>query len=69
MGVLSLEAKKAYAARTRQSNYTASLRLAGFKMTFADGQKSLPTREEVSKFFSRDAADDAILNESTEARC
>ncbi|UUQ65644.1 YhfG family protein [Pseudomonas fuscovaginae UPB0736] len=52
MGTLSLEAKKAYAARTRQSNYAASLRLAGFKMTLADGEKSLPSREEVLKAFS-----------------
>jgi len=53
MGVLSLEAKKAYAAKTRQSNYAASLRLAGFKMTFAEGQRSLPSREDVLKVVSR----------------
>ncbi|SEI17326.1 YhfG family protein [Pseudomonas asplenii] len=53
MGTLSLEAKKAYAARTRQSNYAASLRLAGFKVTFADGEKKLLSREEVLRALSR----------------
>lgn len=53
MGTISLEAKKAYAAKTRQSNYAASLRLEGFKTTLADGERSLPSREEVLKPFPR----------------
>jgi hypothetical protein len=53
MGTISLETKKAYAAKTRQSNYAASLRLEGFKTTLADGEKSLPSREEVLKAFSK----------------
>ncbi|UZE31140.1 YhfG family protein [Pseudomonas asplenii] len=56
MSVLSLEAKKAYAARTRQSNYAASLRLAGFNMTFADGERGLPSREDVLKAFSKSSS-------------
>ncbi|MGN8277774.1 YhfG family protein [Pseudomonas sp. SMV71] len=53
MGTISLETKKAYAARTRRSNYAASLRLEGFKVTFADGERKLPTREEVLKTFTQ----------------
>jgi len=53
MGTISLETKKAYAAKTRQSNYTASRRLEGFKTTLADGEKNLPLREEVLKAFSK----------------
>ncbi|MPQ68552.1 MULTISPECIES: YhfG family protein [Pseudomonas] len=56
MGTISLEAKKAYAAKTRQSNYAASLRLEGFKTTLADGERSLPSREEVLKAFSKNRA-------------
>ncbi|WP_273822382.1 YhfG family protein [Pseudomonas asplenii] len=55
MGNISLEAKKAYAAKTRQSNYTASLRLEGFKTTLADAEKSLPSREELLKTFSKNS--------------
>ncbi|MGP0011515.1 MULTISPECIES: YhfG family protein [unclassified Pseudomonas] len=55
MGAISLEAKKAYAAKTRQSNYAASLRLEGFKTTPADGEKSLPSREEVLEAFSKNS--------------
>lgn len=51
MGTLSLEAKKAYAAKTRKSNYAASLRLEGFQMTLADGERKLPSREEVLQAF------------------
>ncbi|WP_123341936.1 YhfG family protein [Pseudomonas brassicacearum] len=53
MGNISLETKKAYAARTRRSNYAASLRLEGFKMTLADGEGKMPTREEVLKAFAK----------------
>ena len=34
MEIISLEAKKAYAVKVRQSNYMASLRLEGFKVTY-----------------------------------
>ncbi|SEP59634.1 hypothetical protein SAMN05216600_10130 [Pseudomonas cuatrocienegasensis] len=47
MGTLSFEAKKAYAARTRKSNYLASLRLEGFKTSLADSNSKLPSRDEI----------------------
>ncbi|TWC15686.1 MULTISPECIES: YhfG family protein [unclassified Pseudomonas] len=53
MGNISLETKKAYAARTRRSNYAASLRLEGFKVTFSDSEGKMPTREEVLKIFTK----------------
>jgi len=53
MGTISLETKKAYAARTRRSNYAASLRLEGFKVDYADGNLKMPTREEVLKTFTK----------------
>ncbi|BBP60460.1 YhfG family protein [Pseudomonas sp. St316] len=53
MGTVSLEAKKAYAARTRRSNYAASLRLEGFKVSFSEDERKLPTREEVLKAFTQ----------------
>lgn len=43
----SFEAKKAYCAKTRQSNYAASLRLEGFDTSRSDGTRKLPTREAV----------------------
>lgn len=51
MGNISLKAKKAYAAKTRRSNYAASLRLEGFKVTVEDGERKLPSREEVLQAF------------------
>ena len=42
---LTLEEKKAYYAKVRQSNYAASLRLEGFNTTPADAKRKLPTRE------------------------
>ncbi|MBE7373599.1 YhfG family protein [Pseudomonas lopnurensis] len=45
MSSLSLQAKKAYYAKVRQSNYAASLRLEGFDTTPADAKRELPTRE------------------------
>ncbi|BAN48136.1 YhfG family protein [Metapseudomonas resinovorans] len=41
----SLQAKKAYFAKVRQSNYAASLRLEGFDVTPADADRKLPTCE------------------------
>ncbi|MDX3895931.1 YhfG family protein [Pusillimonas sp.] len=45
MEKLSLEAKKAYFAKQRRSNYTASLRLEGFKVSSDVGSPQLPTRK------------------------
>lgn len=56
MGTISLEAKKAYAAKTRKSNYAASLRLEGFHTTPADAERTLPSREEVLKDFVKNRA-------------
>lgn len=56
MGAVSLEAKKAYAARTRRSNYAASLRLEGFKVSPEDTECKLPSREEVLKTFTKTRA-------------
>lgn len=56
MGTVSLEAKKAYAARTRRSNYAASLRLEGFKVSFSESDCKMPTREEVLKTFTKTRA-------------
>lgn len=41
----SLEAKKAYCAKTRHSNYLASLRLEGFDTSRQDVNRKLPTQE------------------------
>ncbi|MBP6020436.1 MAG: DUF2559 family protein [Burkholderiaceae bacterium] len=41
----SLEVKKAYFAKHRQSNYSASLRLEGFKISPVEGDPHLPTRK------------------------
>ncbi len=52
----SLQAKKAYCAKARQSNYAASLRLEGFQVTVADVDRKLPSREAVlSELRSRQA--------------
>ncbi|WP_311969699.1 YhfG family protein [Pseudomonas baltica] len=50
---ITLETKKAYAAKTRKSNYAASLRLEGYKMNPADGDRDLPTHEEILKAFTK----------------
>lgn len=60
MGTISLETKKAYAARTRRSNYAASLRLEGFEGFASNaehGEHKLPSREEVLKTFTKTRAD------------
>lgn len=41
----SLEEKKAYFAKHRQSNYAASLRLEGFQVSSHRGDQCLPIRE------------------------
>ncbi|GLK88156.1 YhfG family protein [Pseudomonas turukhanskensis] len=45
----SLEAKKAYIAKSRLSNYAASLRLEGFQTTPEDAELKYKTREEALK--------------------
>ncbi|MDH4872173.1 YhfG family protein [Pseudomonas sp. BN515] len=47
MPPLSLRAKQAYCAKTRRSNYAASLRLEGFDTSPADAERKLPSREEI----------------------
>ena len=47
----SLTAKKAYCAKTRRSNYVASLRLANFNTTPLDIARPLPTREYLLKTY------------------
>jgi hypothetical protein len=47
MAPTSLQAKKAYYAKVRQSNYAASLRLEGFDTTPEDGERALPSKESV----------------------
>jgi hypothetical protein len=49
MASKSLEVKKAYIAKSRLSNYVASLRLAGFSTTPEDAELKLKTRAEVLK--------------------
>ncbi|MFI8482887.1 YhfG family protein [Pseudomonas sp. NPDC078700] len=51
MSAASLQAKKAYFAKARQSNYVASLRLEGFQVTQADAERKLPTRESVLRAY------------------
>jgi len=51
MPTLSLSAKKAYCAKTRKSNYAASLRLEGFDSTPLDAERPLPSREELLKTY------------------
>ncbi|MCV4342276.1 YhfG family protein [Pseudomonas capsici] len=47
----SLQAKKAYCAKTRKSNYSASLRLEGFDSTPQDAERTLPSRDELLKTY------------------
>ena len=45
--------KKDYCARTRRSNYAASLRLSGFKTTPLDVERPLPSREDLLKTYGK----------------
>jgi hypothetical protein len=56
MPTLSLAAKKAYCAKTRKSNYAASLRLEGFATTPQDAERPLASREELLKTYSNKPA-------------
>lgn len=49
----SLQAKAAYCARSRQSNYAASLRLEGYSVKSEDAERKLPTRAAVLKAYQQ----------------
>lgn len=49
MTTLSTEAKKAYFAKVRRSNYIASLRLEGHSVQAVDAVTHLPSREELRR--------------------
>ena len=55
METLSFQAKKAYYAKVRRTNYTASLRLEGFDVTREDAERPLPTRESVINRYRKKA--------------
>lgn len=48
-----IEAKKAYFARVRRSNYAASLRLEGFDVSPADATRALPAREAILRIYRK----------------
>jgi hypothetical protein len=56
MPAASLESKKAYCARTRRSNYAASLRLEGFESSPADSERRLQSREELLNSYRKKQA-------------
>ena len=47
MTTISLQAKRAYYAKVRQSNYAASLRLAGFDVGIEQATRPLPSLKTV----------------------
>lgn len=51
MSNVSLQTKKAYYAKVRQSNYAASLRLEGFDVVPADADRKLSSREAVLRAY------------------
>ncbi|MGV8921307.1 MAG: YhfG family protein [Pseudomonas sp.] len=51
MPTTSFEGKKAYYAKSRKSNYAASLRLEGFDSTQLDAERPLFSREELLKTY------------------
>jgi len=51
MSNLSLQTKKAYYAKVRQSNYAASLRLEGIDVATADADRKPPSREAVLRAY------------------
>lgn len=50
-----LQAKLAYCAKTRRSNYAASLRLEGYDVTPAESKRKLPSRETVLQTYRKPA--------------
>jgi len=62
----SLQAKKAYCAKARQSNYAASLRLEGFQVTTADAERNIKDAGVERFFYSKTTEshlDDIITDE------
>lgn len=53
MKKLSVEAKKAYFAKTRRSNYAASLRLEGFAVQPSDAMAKSVSRDALIKRHSK----------------
>jgi hypothetical protein len=53
MNDLSLQAKKAYYAKVRQSNYAASLRLEGFDITQESTQRPVPPLQSVLETYRK----------------
>ncbi|VEA65125.1 Uncharacterised protein [Serratia plymuthica] len=49
----SLQAKVAYCAKTRRTNYAASLRLEGYEVTEAESKRELPEREAVLRAYRK----------------
>jgi hypothetical protein len=52
---ISLQAKLAYCAQTRRSNYAASLRLEGYDVTQEESKRELPSREAVLRVYRKSA--------------
>ncbi|ODB40381.1 hypothetical protein A9L43_14220 [Pseudomonas mosselii] len=50
---ISLETKKAYCAKTRRSNYVASLRLEGFTVSPDAAERELPSGEELLRKYRK----------------
>nr|WP_237402124.1 YhfG family protein [Serratia plymuthica] len=50
-----MQAKVAYCAKTRRSNYVASLRLEGYEVTEAESKRELPEREAVLRTYRKQA--------------
>lgn len=50
---VSLEAKKAYIRKSRSANYTASLRLEGFKVDSPSSSTGSPKSKLIEKYTSR----------------
>nr|WP_245362885.1 YhfG family protein [Pseudomonas sp. BP8] len=48
-----MEAKKAYCAKTRRSNYVASLRLEGYDVTPGSAERELPSREALLRAYRK----------------
>ncbi|MNK60507.1 hypothetical protein D3C87_796410 [compost metagenome] len=53
MQKISLQAKLAYYAKIRRSNFVASLRLEGFEVTREDSKRELPSREETLRGYRK----------------
>ncbi|WP_404415856.1 YhfG family protein [Marinospirillum sp.] len=53
MKALSTEAKKAYFAQTRRSNFAASLRLEGYQTQPEDASQTLTSREEILRRYGK----------------